>query len=233
MTILRLLLFTFLLSSAHAQIPTSPRSKKAVADVKPRLESQLKEKGLLYGSRLFIRIFKESEELEIWCQNDKTFNLFKVYEVCDYGSRGLGPKTEEGDGQAPEGFYKVYPRSLNPLSSFHLSFNLGYPNDYDRSLGRTGGALMVHGSCASLGCFAMTDSCIEEIYALVEAALRNGQDHVPVHIFPFRMTDENMTRHRTSVWLTFWENLQEGYQFFEETNLPPRVYVKQNRYCFK
>jgi murein L,D-transpeptidase YafK len=100
---------------------------------------------------------------------------FNSFRVCTYGFGGLGPKIRQGDGKAPEGFYRVAPEQMNPASNFHLAFNLGYPNRFDRHYGRTGSALMVHGSCVSIGCYAMTDDGIEEIYALADAAFRNGR----------------------------------------------------------
>jgi len=122
--------------------------------------------------------------------------------------------------------------ALNPNSRFHLAFNLGYPNAFDRAHGRTGSFLMVHGNCVSVGCYAMTDPGIEEIYTLVEAALRNGQESCQVHSFPFRMTEKNLTRHRSSEWWEFWLNLQEGYDLFEKERVPPVVRVQDRRYVF-
>jgi murein L,D-transpeptidase YafK len=151
--------------------------------------------------------------------------------VCYY-SGDFGPKVRTGDNQSPEGFYFVQPRQLNPNSRFYLSFNLGYPNAYDRAHGRTGDALMVHGNCVSIGCYAMTDRSIEEIYALADAALRNGQAFFQVHVFPFRLTAEKLFRHRESRWYTFWQNLKEGYDSFEETARPPNVSIKNKRYVF-
>ena len=92
---------------------------------------------------------------------------------------------------------------------------------------------MVHGRCSSVGCFAMTDYRMEEIYTIVEAALANGQESFAVHIFPFRMTEDNMRRHRTSPWLSFWRNLKEGYDIFERTAAPPEVVVAGDRYTFR
>jgi murein L,D-transpeptidase YafK len=122
---------------------------------------------------------------------------------------------------------------MNPNSRFHLSFNLGYPNAYDQAYKRTGSALMVHGGRVSIGCFAMTDKKIEEIYALADGALRNGQRFFRVHCFPFRMTDENMKQHRSSEWISFWKNLKSGYDFFENTKLPPDVKVQNGMYVFE
>jgi murein L,D-transpeptidase YafK len=179
-----------------------------------------------------MRIFKELRELEVWCENGSRFVLFKTYAVCSISGH-LGPKLRVGDGQGPEGFYFVTPVQLNPGSRFHLSFNLGYPNAYDRAHHRTGGALMVHGNCVSDGCYAMTDRGIEEIYVLADAALRGGQSFFRVHVFPFRMTDDNMMRHRYSEWSGFWANLNEGYEFFERTGRPPNVEVEAGRYVFE
>jgi murein L,D-transpeptidase YafK len=206
---------------------------EAISRVRPQLDSQLRAKNLTYGSPVFVRILKEPNELEVWLKKEDLFEHFKTYNICTYGSAGLGPKVREGDGKAPEGFYTVTPYKMNPLSSFHLSFNLGYPNEYDRVHKRTGSALMVHGDCISIGCYAMTDAGIEEIYALTDAALRNGQQASKVHIFPFRMTVENMEKHAQSEWIAFWRNLQEGYYYFEKTRTPPSVKVRNQRYTFE
>lgn len=232
-----LILFIAILSmqfGAFAQeIPSSLRSREAIARVQPQLQKEFSDSNLHFGAPIFIRIFKEERELEIWVQRENKFYLFKTYPVCTYGSGTLGPKTRQGDGQAPEGFYYVTPNRLNPVSNFHLSFNLGYPNTYDRIHGRTGGALMVHGSCVSIGCFAMTNEKIEEIYAIADAAFRNNQPFFRVHIFPFRMTEENKERYSESKWYSFWENLREGYNFFEDNgNIPPNVEVKDSCYVF-
>lgn len=220
-------------AKAGAEIPTSQRAREAVARVAPQLKQALARAGLAYGAPIFIRLFKQEKQLELWVRQGHRFVLFKTYPVCTYGGRGLGPKTQQGDGKAPEGFYYVAPAALNPLSKFHLSFNLGYPNRYDRTHGRTGGALMIHGDCVSIGCYAMTDRAIEEIFTLADAAFRNGQRFFRVHIFPFRMTDANMEGYGRSPWRSFWKNLKEGYDFFERNgHIPPNVEVKDRRYIF-
>ncbi len=183
------------------------------------------------GDPIFIRIFKYTAELEIWIKVKEQYKLLQTYEICRQ-SGYLGPKLKEGDKQGPEGFYYVTKSRLNPNSKFHLSFNLGYPNTYDRAHKRTGSALMVHGNCVSIGCFAMTDEKIEEIYELVEKALEDGQRVVRVHIFPFRMTDAKMDRYRSNQWYDFWLNLKEGYDYFEENGTPPNVEVEKRRYVF-
>lgn len=211
--------------------PVSQVSQEVTARMRPEISLAMQKKGLSLGLPIFIRIFKESDELEVWVWRGETFRLFKTYTICDY-SGGLGPKEREGDKQSPEGFYRVGTGQLNPWSKFHLAFNLGYPNEYDRLCKRTGGALMVHGRCSSVGCFAMTDYRMEEIYTIAEAALSGGQESFAVHIFPFRMTEENMRRHRHSRWRSFWLNLQEGYDLFERHAVPPEVAVLRDRYIF-
>ena len=218
---------------ALQHVSSSRRSREAINRVRPFLEKELANRRLKYGAPIFIRIFKEEKILEVWMKGESHFILFKTYPVCTYGDGGLGPKTRQGDGKAPEGFYFVTPNRLNPMSNFHLSFNLGYPNRYDRQHRRTGGALMVHGDCVSIGCYAMTDNGIEEIYALADAAFRNGQQFFRVHIFPFRMNNKNMGRHKGSTWYPFWKNLKKGYDLFENNgHIPPNVEVRNNRYVF-
>lgn len=212
-------------------VPMSERSKEAIARVKPKLVQDLETVGLRYGSAIFIRIFKEPKKLELWVQQDTQFKLFRIYDICTY-SGTLGPKQKQGDLQSPEGFYFVTPQQMNPSSRFHLAFNLGYPNEYDRVYDRTGDALMVHGNCVSIGCYAMTDEKIEEIYALAEAAFRVGHPFFRVHIFPFYMTTENMQRFKISIWFDFWVNLKAGYDLFEQTKYPPNVAVRDKQYVF-
>ena len=234
--VLSALLVIFTISAtviAGGSIPSSDRSRKAISRVKLQLEKDFAHKNLNFGAPIYLRVFKEEKKLEVWVKQTSHFTLFRKYSICTYGFGSLGPKTRKGDGQAPEGFYYVKPDQLNPVSTFHLSFNLGYPNKYDRIHQRTGGALMVHGDCVSIGCYAMKDEKIEEIYAIADAALRNGQSFFRVHIFPFRMTNKNMQRHTNSKWYPFWQNLKEGYDFFEKKgNTPPNVEVKNKRYVF-
>jgi len=196
-----------------------------------KLKLELQSQGFEFGQNIFIRIFKQTSELEVWMKSDSSYKLFKTYPICNY-SGDLGPKLMEGDRQSPEGFYFVTSKSLNPNSSFHLSFNLGFPNAYDRANNRTGSYLMVHGNCVSIGCYAMQDEGIEEIYLLAEAALESGQRFFRVHAFPFRMTVKNLQHHKDSEWLEYWKNLKTGYDLFEETRQPPNVTVVDKKYFF-
>lgn len=195
-------------------------------------EDQLAKGGFEVGMPVFMRIFKEEAELEVWLQKNGAFTLFKTYPICNH-SGDLGPKLREGDLQSPEGFYFVGRSALNPNSQFHLSFNLGYPNAYDRSHARTGSFLMVHGNCVSRGCYAMTDAGIEEIYAIAKGALDKGQPFFRVHAFPFRMSDARMAAAKGHRWYGFWENMKQGYDWFEDTGAVPNVQVQAGRYVFE
>ncbi|MEQ1878961.1 MAG: murein L,D-transpeptidase family protein [Bdellovibrionia bacterium] len=215
--------------TADAQIRKSQRSREAVEATRPRLEEELKAKDLRLGSKIYMRIFKQPRELEIWVEHGEKYVHFKTYPICYY-SGYLGPKFKTGDKQAPEGVYSLKPHSLNPLSVFHLSMDVGYPNAFDRAHGRTGGLIMIHGDCVSLGCFAMTVPAIEEIYTFIEAALEDGQESVPVHIFPFRMSWVNMVRYVRFDDHAFWRELRPIYAAFEETKVPPKVSVENGKY---
>lgn len=220
--------------SALAQVGLSPSNGRAAAArqrVLPVLEKRLAPQGLRVGDEVFIRIFKQEEELELWMRPkaQPAYVLSQRYPICTFSGE-LGPKTRQGDGQAPEGFYSVRRSQLNPASSYHLSFNLGYPNAYERAQGWTGDYLMVHGNCVSIGCYAMGDAAIEEIYTLVEAALSNGQSAVSVHAFPFRLDAEHEAQRVDSPHAGFWAQLEAGYRSFEAQRLPPKVSVRNGRY---
>lgn len=216
-----------ILASGCGSVPEITPAEQPLA--KPTL-MLLSRKGLETHTPLFIRIFKEESEFEVWKATPAgSFVLFQTYPICARSGE-LGPKFKEGDKQAPEGFYEVSSESLNPRSQLYLSFDLGYPNAFDRAHGRSGSALMVHGQCTSAGCYAMTDALMEEIYALLREAFRGGQLTVAVHAFPFRMNDANMARYRGSAHYPFWSALKQGYDAFEEARLPPAVVVCEKRY---
>ncbi len=209
--------------------PVTGKVSEILVRVRPKISTELRDKGLELGSQVFMRIFKLPGELEVWVEDNGRFKLFKTYPVCNY-SGYPGPKLSEGDWQSPEGFYRVTADRMNPRSSYHLSFNIGYPNEYDRLLNRTGSNIMVHGDCSSMGCFAMNNYRMEEIYTLAHSALANGQQSIDVHIFPFRMTAENLNKYRDSPWIEFWKNLQQGYAAFERNNMVPLITVEKGRY---
>lgn len=194
-----------------------------------RFSERMAEKGVALGAPVFIRIFKKESELELWIKKDKRFVLFATYPVCRWSGR-LGPKLKQGDRQSPEGFYTVSAGQLNPNSRWHRSFNLGFPNRFDRSHGRTGSYLMVHGGCGSIGCYAMTDPAIDEIWRLVTSALKGGQPRFHVHVYPFRMTSWNMALHGGGQWGEFWRDLKKGYDLFDAAHVPPTISVCGGRY---
>lgn len=217
-------------NAAESEMPATYRSTAIVSAEFDKLAPMLEAKGLKLGTPVYIAIYKAERRLELWSQaNDGKFVLFKSYRICDV-SGGLGPKQAEGDDQAPEGFYEIARDQLNPNSEFDLALNIGYPNAYDRAHNRTGSKLMIHGSCLSTGCYAMTDAQIEEIYTLVYSSLSQGAPSVPVSIFPFRMTEPNMAAHASSGWYSFWLTLKQGYDAFAATGRPPRVAVLDGRY---
>lgn len=212
----------------------SERLEQVRARVEAPLKQALAVAELRYGVPVFVRVLKEESELELWVEaaEGKPWKLFRKWRIANF-SGTLGPKLKEGDLQAPEGFYEVGIKQLNPMSRFHLSFNIGYPNAYDQHHGRTGSLIMVHGSNVSIGCFAMTDPVIEEIYLLVEAALKSGQKAVPVHVFPFRMKAERLAQAEmdSAIWLSFWrDELAPVYRAYEENGVPPTVQIVDGRY---
>lgn len=197
-----------------------------------RFSERLAGSDLKQGAPVLVRIFKREFELELWMQRDGTFHRFATYPICRW-SGWLGPKLIEGDRQAPEGFYTVEASALNPNSRWFRSFNLGYPNAFDRSQGRTGSLIMVHGGCGSIGCFAMTNGQMAEIWQLVTAALGNGQKRFQVQVYPFRMSDGALGEHAHDPDIAFWRDLKIGNDLFEENAAPPKVSVCNGRYHFQ
>lgn len=231
---LLLLFFCLILATAATtQIPSSNRSKLAVKNNETRLKKEFASQNLTWGNDVFIRIFKHTKTLELWVKKGSTFTLFKTYDICKY-SGGLGPKKKEGDLKSPEGFYYTTPSLLNPFSQLHLSFNIGYPNKFDRQHGYTGSAIMIHGYCYSIGCYAMTNPSIEEIYTIINGAYQHKQKLIRIHIFPFKMSNYNMAlaKRLTPTLYPFWLNLKEGYDYFEQHKNPPNVEVKNKKYIF-
>lgn len=169
--------------------PVKVYTKTAVISNKleDSLKKQFKDKKLNWPPQnIFIRSFKHDRSLEVWVKNKNidSFTLFKTYKVC-MESGSIGPKRAEGDNQVPEGFY--YINEFNPRSTYHLALGLNYPNASDKVLSnakKPGGDIYIHGNCVSVGCIAIQDMPIEEVYTLASIAKTNGQDFVPVHIYP-------------------------------------------------
>lgn len=197
-----------------------------------KILAEMRAKGMNKNAPIMARIFKEENVVEIWKQKTNgRYDIIATYPICKWSGK-LGPKYTEGDRQAPEGFYTVRPSQMNPRSGYHLAFNIGYPNAYDRANGRTGSNLMVHGACSSSGCYSMNDPQIEEIYAFGRDAFQGGQTEFQIQAFPFRMTAANMARYRNDPNYEFWKMLKVGYDNFEITKVPPKVDVCEKRYVF-
>jgi murein L,D-transpeptidase YafK len=205
---------------------------KAIQPIPASLVAEMNRKSMTQRDPIVVRIFKQESELEIWKRTRSgRYALLKTYPMCRWSGQ-LGPKTRNGDRQAPEGFYHVSANMMNPRSQYYLSFNLGYPNRLEAALGHTGEALMVHGACSSSGCYAMTDEGVAEIYAVAREALRGGQTSFQVQAFPFRMTPQNMAKNRENPNYAFWTNLKKGYDAFEVTKQQPVVGYCGGQYAF-
>jgi murein L,D-transpeptidase YafK len=207
-------------------------STRHLQPIPPAAMALMSSKGMSKDDPILIRAYKKESELEIWKRGSNgKYALLKTYPICRWSGQ-LGPKTREGDRQVPEGFYTVTPAQMNPNSNYYLSFDTGYPNSFDRSLGRNGGDIMVHGSCSSRGCFAMTDQNIAEIYSIAREAFASGQRAFQFQSYPFRMTAENLAKHRLDQNIAFWKNLKEGADTFEVTKEEVSVAVAGHRYQF-
>ncbi len=217
-------------AAALAACSSAPELPAAEQPLSKESVMLLGKKGMDAGSPIFVRIFKEESELEVWkARADGRFYHFKTYPICNWSGE-LGPKLQQGDKQAPEGFYTISQEQMKPDSQYHLAFNMGFPNAYDKANKRTGQYIMVHGNCKSAGCYAMTDALVEEIYALARDSFRGGQTSFQVNAFPFRMTDEKLGRYRKHEAYPFWTTLKQGYDYFEVNRVPPTVAVCERRY---
>jgi len=217
-----------------------PRVRAARNLAQPHLEELFRNAGLPYPPRrIFLRLFKLEAECELWAAGQAAgpWSKIKTYAICATSGE-LGPKRREGDGQVPEGFYHI--SAFNPRSNFHLSLKIDYPNASDRILGdrrRPGGDIFIHGSCVTIGCIPLQDDPIEEIYLAAVDARADGQARIPVHIFPGRMQPRRPELERLSarnpVLQAFWQNLQQGFTYFESKRILPRITVdSQGKYHF-
>jgi murein L,D-transpeptidase YafK len=222
----------FVLAGCNSDEISLANNAKANKPIPEKLVAEMQQKDMDPQSPMLVRLFKQEAELEVWKQDRSgQFALLKTYPICRW-SGDLGPKVKEGDRQAPEGFYNITPAQMNPQSAYYLSFNTGYPNAYDRSLGHTGSQLMVHGDCSSRGCYAMTDEQISEIYTLGRESFFGGQRAFQFQAYPFRMTPINMAKHRNNPNMPFWKMIKEGNDHFEVTHQEPKVEFCEKRYVF-
>lgn len=202
------------------------------------LEKDLEKAGFGNGFEMLINAYKAEGKVEIWLKNAKQtkFTLFKTYNACAK-SGTLGPKVIEGDLQTPEGFYKI--NVFNPMSLYHLSLGVDYPNAIDKARTgknrKTGGDIYIHGDCVTIGCIPLTDDKIREVYVLAVEARNNGQANIPVNIFPFKMTEANMVKYSKQFpqHAVFWKNIQSGFDYFEKNKKMIKVAQIGGKYIVK
>lgn len=229
--VVAMLVAALFLASCSDILPRDSKMK-AVQPLKQASINRIAEIGSTPGAAMMIRIFKQTNEFEVWKQTKAgPFKLYKTYAICAW-SGTLGPKVKEGDRQAPEGFYNITPAQMNPNSNYYLSFNTGFPNKFDRAWGRTGANLMVHGDCSSAGCYSMTDESVAEIYALARESFNAGNTVIQMQIFPFRMTPQNLSLVADNPNMPFWMDIKEGYDRFELSKTPPPWDVCDKKYVF-
>ena len=205
---------------------------RSIAPIPEKTIALMDQLGTTASASIIFRAYKKEAEFEIWKQKtDGQYALLKTYPMCRWSGQ-LGPKKREGDRQVPEGFYTITPGQMNPNSHYYLSFNVGYPNAYDRAFDRTGADIMVHGICSSAGCFSMTDAEIEEIYAIAREAFAGGQRAIQFQSYPFRMTSENLAKFRYDPNIAFWRQLKNGADHFEVTKAEVPVIVCDRHYVF-
>ncbi len=224
----KLYLISLLFLTGCSSLSVDPR--RGFAPQNPAIIAASQSVGANANSQVLIRIFKESRELELWRKNSSgTYAFVKTYNICNF-SGNLGPKIKEGDFQAPEGFYTVKPHYLNYYSSQFLSFNTGYPNEFDRSHGRTGSFLMIHGGCSSSGCYAIEDAPAQELFTVVRDAFKAGQKEIQLHIYPFKLSNINLYNYKTNKNLDFWLQLRSGYDIFNKDKKDLSIKVVNKRY---
>ncbi len=222
------LVFAAALASAGAEAQPA----KALVPVPSATVALMAARDMDVSAPILIRSYKKESELEVWkLARGGRYVYLKTFPICRWSGQ-LGPKRKTGDRQTPEGFYAVSAKQMNPNSAYHLSFDLGYPNAHDRAHGGTGSYLMTHGTCSSMGCYAMTDAQISEIYGLARDALAGGQRAFQFQAYPFRMTAQNMARARSERHIAFWRELKEGSDRFEATAEELSVGVIDGRYSF-
>jgi len=213
-----------------------PRVASAVKQKEESLRQEFIVAGLQWPARqMYIRSFKYDSQLEVWVRStsSESFKLFKTYKVCAMAG-SLGPKRMEGDYQVPEGFY--YINEFNPKSSYHLSLGINYPNASDKVLSdltRPGGEIYIHGSCLTVGCIPIQNNQIEELYILAAHAKTQGQDFIPVHIFPIKFNNKKSFEYLAKTTKDdadlqrFAIKIKEVYDYFEEKKKLPLISINK------
>ena len=226
---------------SQASFVSNQRSFVKSGDLLGRMEDSLKkqfqERELAWPPQsLYIRSFKYDRQLEVWVRNDNDdeYKLFKTYKVC-MQSGTTGPKRVEGDYQVPEGFY--YINEFNPNSKYHLALGLNYPNASDKILSdndRPGGSIYIHGNCVSVGCIALNNASIEELYLIASRVKTSGQDFIPVHVFPVKYNVRKSIEYLAESTIgnqtiqKFAIRLKEAFDYFEEKKQLPVILVNKS-----
>jgi murein L,D-transpeptidase YafK len=228
----------FLLGALALSLPASDgvmaarRSNgNSVEAVNNSLAAKFEEKGLTLGSPVFLRVYKQTSEMELWVQQGPRYIHFKTFGICRW-SGGLGPKMYEGDRQSPEGLYHITTADLIVNPRWDRAMNINYPNSFDVVNGRSGSGILIHGKCGSIGCFAIQDQNVEEVYGAVRAALFSGQAEIPVLALPFRFASVAPSVRDTLQLNEFWSDLRRADLLFERDRLPPTAWICDGRYYF-
>src|SRR5947209_12387500 len=217
---------------AISSVPSLAENGKATAPIPAQTLALMAAKNTSPAAPVLVRTYKKEAELEVWklAKNGRYVHI-KTFPICRWSGQ-LGPKQTQGDRQAPEGFYSIARRQMNPNSHYYLSFDTGFPHAYAKAHGHSGAYLLVHGTCPSADCYAMTDKQIGEIYAIAREAFAGGQQAFQFQAFPFRMTAQNMAKYRFDKNIDFWRQLKEGADHFEATGEEPAVKIVDGRYTF-
>jgi len=216
---------------ANAETARKSWRPESVAAREIELSQEFEAKGLKIGSPVFLRVYKQTSEMELWIQRGPRYELFKIYRICRW-SGGLGPKFYEGDRQSPEGVYRITTSDLIVNRRWDRAMNINYPNSFDQINGRSGSSILIHGGCGSIGCFAIQNQNVEEVYGAVRAALHNGQAYIPVLTLPFRFSALAPTKEDTLKMNEFWGDLRRADLLFERDRLPPVAWICDGRYYF-
>jgi murein L,D-transpeptidase YafK len=228
------------ISFSQSPFVSVQKASYRIPNVQSRMEDSVKkqfEKQHLTWppQAMYIRSFKFDRQLEVWVKGDakEAYKLFKVYKVCTQ-SGTTGPKRAEGDYQVPEGFY--YINEFNPNSNYHLALGLNYPNASDRILSdslRPGSAIYIHGNCVSTGCIPLTDLPIEELYIIASTVKEQGEEFIPVHVFPVRYNVRKSMDYLTATIKNnpelkpFNTNIKEVFDYFETKKQLPIIMVNR------
>lgn len=222
-------IFLTVIAAAHAASKSWHQESVAAREID--LAKEFAEKGLKLGSPVFLRVYKQTSEMELWVLQGPRYELFKTYKICRW-SGGLGPKFYEGDRQSPEGLYRITASDLIVNRRWVRAMNINYPNNFDHLNGRGGSGILIHGGCGSIGCFAIQNENVQEVYGAVRAALRNSQAYVPVLALPFRFSALAPEKEDTLHMSEFWSDLRRADLLFERDRLPPTAWICDGRYYF-